>query len=58
MIEKRGVKRKEKRNTNDREQKEELDWTCCKGRWSDEVAARRETGRIETMRKAKNGHDQ
>ena len=23
-------------------QKEELDWTCCKGRWSDEIGARRE----------------
>ena len=26
-------------------QKEELDWTCCKGRWSDEIGARRENGR-------------
>ena len=25
--------------------KEELDWTCCKGRWSDEIGARRENGR-------------
>ena len=26
-------------------QKEELDWTCCKGRWSDEIGAGRENGR-------------
>ena len=38
-------------------QKEELDWTCCKGRWSDEIGARRENGRKETKEKAKNGHD-
>ena len=25
-------------------QKEELDWTCCKERWSDEIDARRENG--------------
>ena len=29
-------------------QEEELDWTCCKGRWSDEIGARRENGRKET----------
>src|SRR6476661_5273715 len=33
---------KEKLNKNDMGQKEELDWTCCKGRWSDEIGARRE----------------
>src|SRR6476469_9289562 len=42
---------------NDMEQKEELDWTCCKGRWSDEIVVRRENGRKETKGKAKNGHD-
>ena len=34
-------------------QREELDWTCCKGRWSDEIGARRENGRKETKGKAK-----
>ena len=29
-------------------QKEELDWTCCKWRWADEISARRENGRKET----------
>src|SRR6476619_2238480 len=33
---------------NNMGQKEELDWTCCKGRWSDEIGVRRENGRIET----------
>ena len=33
---------------NDMGQKEELDLTCCKGRWSDEIGARRENGRKET----------
>ena len=28
-------------------QKEELDWTCCKGRWSDEIGAR---GKMEGKR--------
>ena len=37
--------RKEKLNKNDMGQKEELDWTCWKGRWSDEIGARRENGR-------------
>src|SRR6476469_5802664 len=50
-------KRKEKLNKNDMGQKEELDWICCKGTWSDEIGARRENGRKETKRKAKNGHD-
>ena len=36
-------------------QKEELDWTCCKGRSSDEIGARRENGRKEIKGKAKNG---
>ena len=42
---------------NDMGQKEELDWTCCKGSWSDEIGARRENGRKETKGKANNGHD-
>src|SRR6476469_8613503 len=42
---------------NDKGQKEELDSTCCKGRWSDEIGDRRENGRKETKRKAKNRHD-
>ena len=42
-------------NKNDKGQKEELDWTCCKGRWSNEIGARRENGRKDTMGKAKNG---
>src|SRR6476469_4798053 len=42
---------------NDMGQKGELDWTCCKGRWSDEMVARRENGRKETKGKATNGHD-
>src|SRR6478609_2403051 len=32
---------------NDMGQKEELYWTCCKRRWSDEIGARRENGRKE-----------
>src|SRR6476469_2054205 len=42
---------------NDIGQKEELDWTCCKGRWFDEIGAGRENGRKETKGKAKNGYD-
>ena len=38
-------------------QEEELNWACCKGRWSDEIGARKENGRKETKGKAKNGHD-
>src|SRR6478736_6417392 len=50
--------RKKKLNKNDMGQKEELDWICCKERWSDEIGARRENRRKETQGKAKNGHDQ
>ena len=32
-------------------------WIGCKGRWSDEIGARRENGRKETKGKDKNGHD-
>ena len=47
--------RKEMLNKNDMGQKEELDWTCCKGRWSDEIDARRENGRKKTKGKSKMG---
>ena len=39
------------------DRKKVLDWTCCKGKWSDEIGASRENGRKETKAKAKNGHD-
>ena len=42
---------------NDMGQKEELDWTYCKGRWSDEIGARRENGRKETKGKVKNEYE-
>ena len=37
------------------QQKEELDWTCWKARWSDEIGARRENERKETKGNAKMG---
>ena len=49
---------KENINKNDMgQEEEELDWTCCKGRWSDEIGASRENGRKETKGKAKNERD-
>ena len=53
----RSMNEKKKLNKNDMGLKDELDWTCCKGRWSDEIGARRVNGRKETKGKAKNGHD-
>ena len=53
MNEKRSLRK------NDMRQKKELDWTCCKARWSDEIGPRRENGRKETKGRPRMGmiHD-